>query len=155
MTIYRWKPGANVKIAPDVAGAELERIRTKANGRLTPEGIVASARRPTSPLHPHFEWDDAKAASAHRITQAGYLIRSIEVLDAVEGQKKPIRAFVSVVRDEDRSYVSTAHALSDSDLRRQVVDRAWRDLEAWRERHAELIEFAAVFTAMDQARGAE
>ena len=96
-----------------------------------------------------------KAATASRLDQAGNLIRAIDVvITKDETEAKPIRAFVSVVRDKDRSYTSVQHALSDADLRAQVVAQAWAELEAWRKRHAELVEFAALFAAMDQARAA-
>jgi hypothetical protein len=65
-----------------------------------------------------------------------------------------IRAFVSVKRDEDRSYTSILHALSDDGLRAQVVAQAWADLEAWHKRYAELAEFAKFFVLI-KARGAE
>ncbi|WP_145923468.1 hypothetical protein [Sphingopyxis macrogoltabida] len=152
--VYQWKSGASIKLDPEVAGAVLERLRTTHNGRLTAEAVVTEAQPRTSPLHDAFEWDDRKAGRKWRLEQASHMIRSIEVIRLTPEQSKPIRAFVSVLRDEDRSYTSTAHALSDPELRAQVVSQAWRDLEAWRQRHAELIEFAAVFTAMDQARGA-
>ena len=64
------------------------------------------------------------------------------------------RGFVSVRRDDDRSYTSVAHALSDEELRAQVIADAWRELVAWRQRHAELIEFARIFAEIDQARAA-
>ncbi|ALC12471.1 hypothetical protein [Sphingopyxis sp. 113P3] len=155
--VYSWKPGAHHSpaIEAQVAGEELERIRVRNNGRLENADVVDAARDKKSPLHPAFEWDDKKAASAYRLDQAGYLIRSIDVVitkDATE--PKPIRAFVSVKRDADRSYTSVQHALSDDELRAQVVAAAWAELEAWRKRHAELVELAEIFAAMDQARAA-
>lgn len=155
--VYSWKAGAHH--SPDVevqaAGEELEKIRVKNNGRLENADVVEAARDKRSPLHPAFEWDDRKAATAYRLDQAGNLIRAIDVvITKDETEAKPIRAFVSVVRDKDRSYTSVQHALSDADLRAQVVAQAWAELEAWRKRHAELVEFAALFAAMDQARAA-
>lgn len=152
--VYQWKPNSHIKVDPDVAGAVLERLRTVNNGRLTQAAIVAEAQPKSSPLHDAFEWNDTKAAKQYRLEQASHMIRSIEVVRVVEGQNKPIRAFVNVVRDEDRSYTSVAHALSDRELRQQVIEQAWRELEAWRNRHAELIEFARIFAEIDQARAA-
>lgn len=54
------------------------------NGRLTPEGVVGSARDPASPLHGEFEWDDVKAGHAHRLDQARALIRSIKIVITLE-----------------------------------------------------------------------
>lgn len=153
MMIYQWKHGAHVQIEAQVAGEELERLRSINNGRLTSEMVLAAAQADESPLHEAFEWNDARAALAHRLDQARYLIRSVEVVVERSGaEPTPVRAFVSVERDTDRSYTSTAHALADEELRRQVLDRAWHELEAWRRRHAELTEFARVFSEIDQAR---
>jgi hypothetical protein len=153
--IYQWKTGAHISIDPQAAGEEMERIRVHRNGRLDQEAVVEAARSPDSALHDHFEWDDRKAANSFRLDQAGHLIRCITVeMPKRGGDDVPTRAFVSVVRDGDRSYTSTAHALSDAELRQQVLDTAWRELEAWRQRHAELIELAEVFSVIDQARGA-
>lgn len=153
---YAWRPGSRVSLDATKAGPELESIRRENAGHLTPDAVLERARTSNSSLHDHFEWDDAIAAEAHRIGQAGELIRSI-VIDVTRSNIEPpktIRAFVSVEREGRRSYTSTVHALSDAELRRQVIARAWADLEAWRQRHAELVEFAKVFTAMDETRKA-
>lgn len=153
--IYQWKSGAHIKIDAQKAGEEMESIRTRNNGRLEADHVVHAARDETSPLHPHFEWDDEAAAGKYRNEQAGHLIRCITVeMPKRDGTEAPMRAFVSVVRDEDRSYTSVAHALADPELRRQVLNQAWRELEAWRQRNAELTELAEVFSAIDQARPA-
>jgi len=152
--IYQWKPERRIKIDAQAAGEELERLRTIHNGRLESEMVVAAASDEGSPLHAAFEWDDRIAAGAYRIEQAKYLIRSIEVVMETPGDAKPVRAFVSVVRDEDRSYTSVSHALADPDLRQQVLLNALRELEAWRHRYAELVELANVFAIIDEARTA-
>lgn len=153
--IYQWKDGSHVTIDAQSAGEEMERIRVRQNGRLDQESVLAAARKPKSPLHPHFEWDNEKAAEAYRLDQAGHLIRCITVtVEKPNGGEAPVRAFVNVRREEDRSYTSIQHALSDDELRAQVVATAWAELEAWRRRHAELVEFAAIFATMDQARAA-
>lgn len=154
--IYQWKSEARLKIDPQVAGEELERIRTWDNGRLDAKSVVEVSRDPGAPLHPAFEWDDAKAAEGFRVEQAKYMIRMIVVSPEPEKEEaKPIRAFVSVVRDEDRSYTSVSHAMADPELRRQVLLTALRELEAWRDRYAELVELANVFAVIEEARGAK
>lgn len=155
--VYQWKDnGRRLAIDAQIAGEELERIRTLNNGRLESKAVVDASRDADAPLHSAFEWDDLKAAEAHRVGQAAFMIRHIDVvvLDA-DDEPKPIRAFVSVKRDDDRSYTSVQHALSDEELRNQVIAQAWSELEAWRQRHAELVEFGKVFSAIDQARIAE
>ena len=154
--VYKWKQsGAPGGVDAQVAGEELERIRTWNNGRLDPSNVVEASRDPGAPLHPAFEWDDSKAARAYRIDQASHIIRHIDVvIEKPGGDAHPIRAFVSVKREDDRSYTSVQHALSDAELRAQVLAAAWSELEAWRKRHAELVEFADIFAEIDKARGA-
>lgn len=153
--VYQWRAGAHHKIDAQTAGEELERIRTFNNGRLEAEHVVDAARPADAPLHEAFEWNDAVAAEAWRRDQASTMIRHIAVvMDKPDGEAAAVRAFISVKRDEDRSYTSVQHALSDEQLRSQVLKQAWLELEAWRKRHAELIELAQVFSVIDQARGA-
>ncbi len=151
---YAWRPGSRVSIDADKAGREMEDVRKKNSGALTPDALLERAQSANSAVHAHFEWDDGKAAHQHRLAQAGDLIRSITIDVSTSNVEPPktIRAFVSVERDNVRSYTSTMVAMSDAELRKQVVQKAWADLEAWRNRHAELTEFARIFTAMDASR---
>lgn len=153
---YRWKPNVPsslVKLDAQTVGNELERLEREHQHQLSPDEIVRAASDATSPLHPAFEWDDAKAATRYRVDQARHLVSLIDVVIVREDQTEgAIRAFVSVTRDEGRGYVSTVHALSDEDLRKQVLKRAWQELESWRHRHAELVEFGRLFSAIEEAR---
>lgn len=155
-TVYKWRAHAGVSIPAQVAGEELERIRVSNNGRLAQEDVVAAAKRKTSPLHSAFEWDDKAAAHQHRLSQAGYLIRKLDVVTVAndDEQSKPIRAFVNVTRDDDRSFTSIAHAMSDDELREQVIARARKELEDWQSRYDDLIEFSSVFAAIEQMKAA-
>ena len=77
---YAFRDGygfANVNA--DVAGNELAKL-TKKHGALTPDVVVEDARPEDAALHPVFEWDDFKAAEAHRRQQARTLIRSVQVV---------------------------------------------------------------------------
>lgn len=152
---YVWKPGSRVHVDAQKAGAELERIR-RANGGLTPEAVLDSARSHNAVLHGAFEWDDAKAAEAHRLDQAGHVIRSITV-DVSRSNVEPpktIRAFISVEQRGERHYQSLDVVMSDAELRHQAIVRAWAELVAWRQRHAELVEFAKVFAVIEEAQPA-
>lgn len=151
---YAWRPGSRVSLDPEKAGKEMEDVRRLNGGALTPDALLERARSSNSAVHDHFEWDDGKAAHLHRLGQAGDLIRAITIDVSTSNVEppKPIRAFVSVEREGVRSYTSTVHALSDAQLRKQVIERAWADLEAWRQRHADLTEFGRIFAAMDATK---
>lgn len=151
---YAWRPGSRVSIDAEKAGRELENIRVTNGGELLAPDVVERARSANSALHEHFEWDDATAAEQHRLAQAGELIRSITV-DVSRSNVEPpkhVRAFVSVERESGRSYTSTLHAMGDAELRRQVLEGAWRELLAVRQKYAGLEELARVFAAIDEAR---
>jgi hypothetical protein len=152
--IYKWRDCRGYSVPAQTVGAELERIRDRNAGKLDPDMVVHYAKSSNHPLHPLFEWDDNVAAQAYRVDQARQVIRSIEVVVDEAPRAKPTRAFVSVVQDRSRHYTSVQVAMSDEQLRGQVVAQALVELEAWRKRYAELMELANVFAAIDQARAA-
>lgn len=88
---FQYKPGSRYSVPAEVVGKELETI--KGEGRLTPGAVVDAARPEDSPLHKLFEWDDAKAAEAHRLSQARGLIRCVQV---VVESSEPTPLFVHV-----------------------------------------------------------
>lgn len=152
MVEYSWKPKTSVPVDAQAAGERLEEIRVRHNGRLTPTAVVDDARPQDAVLHPAFEWNDKVAAERFREDQARYMLRSIVIVRPAAPEQeptRPIRAFVSVTRDEDRSYTSIDHAMSDAELREQVVERAWRELLEWKARYQEYRELAEVCAAID------
>jgi hypothetical protein len=154
--IYGWRPGSRVSLDAQKAGEALSRIETAHNGLLEPEMVVEAARSEDSPLHPHFEWDNAVAAEAFRTDQARELIRAVTIdISHSNVEARHIRGFVNVEVGGSQGYVSTPRAMSSAELRRQVIARAWSELEAWRQRHAELTELGRIFSAIDQTRPAK
>jgi len=71
---------------------ELARIHAR-DGRLVPSVVVHEAAPDDAPLHASFEWDDARAATAHRLMQARQLIKDVVVLGA---DGRPQAAYVHV-----------------------------------------------------------
>lgn len=150
---YMWRPGSRVAIDAEIAGRELARIEREV-GEITPASVLERARSSNNALHDHFEWDDGRAAEQHRLSQAGELIRSITIDTSASNLEppKPVRAFVSIQQAGDRSYIATARAMSDSELRKQVLERAWAELEALRRKYHDLKELALIFQAMDKTK---
>lgn len=152
--VYQWKSQmAFASVDPQAVGERLERIRLDKSGELTPEFVLEDAREAKSPLHGCFEWDDGLAAERYRLTQAGDVIRSITVVVSAPNPETPstrTRAFVNVETEAGRHYTSIAHAMSDADLRKQVLHRAFQELQSWRSRYTEYQELAAVFGAIDE-----
>lgn len=153
--IYGWRQGARINIDPQKAGEELAKLQKSKNDLLEPENIVDAARDPKSVLHPHFEWDDSAAAEEYRKGQARELVRSLTIdISRSNLETRPVRAFVNVDVGDERGYVSTVTAMSSQELRKQVLEKAFAELEAWRQRHAELSELARIFAAIDETRPA-
>lgn len=122
---------------PQIIGKALDAIEQERGGRITPKAVVETAKDEANPLHPFFEWDDAKAAEAYRLDQARVIIRSIQVKDE-EGDQHP--AYFSVNEKGGQSYRSYSDVMSSRDLQLAVLRSAKRDLDAWENRYRELVE---------------
>ena len=68
-----------MKASAEVMREALEAIAS-ADGRLTPDGVVAAAKPKDHPLHAEFLWDDKRAGHQYRIEQARALIRRTMVI---------------------------------------------------------------------------
>lgn len=104
-------------------------------GRLTPELVVEEAAAPDHPLHDRFEWDDAKAAHAHRLDQAERLIRRVKITreapDDLPSDVHEVRAY-HTVRD-GTGYHPIARIVEDPvrhELLLRYAEREWRTLFA-------------------------
>lgn len=150
--IYKFRSEARVSgVRAEVAGPALLTIRER-HGTLTPGIVVQEARPPLHPLHRAFEWDNRVAAEEWRKAQARNLIKAIVVIQDDEPEATPIRLFVNIAEEEGQFYETVAAAYADRDMRRRVLERAVRDLEAWQRRYDELSELAEVFEAARRVR---
>lgn len=144
MKTYSWSKGARIKIDPTVAGATFESLAE--HDGLNTAVVVDAAADPTSPLHPHFVWDDAVAGHRYRLEQASYLIRNLRVIDSA-GLDEPVHVFVSVTDpDASHRYVTTVKAMTDVDLRQQVLKQALKDIAAMQRRYHQMMELRAVLS---------
>ena len=151
MTKYKWKRSQQ-GLEANIAGKELERIQKK-NGCLTPDIIVQEASKKKSPIHSFFEWDDTKAAAQYRLTQARYLLRTIEVVYTESEGSDPvrIRAFHSIINTEDeKEYVTLKQAMDNEDYVQQLKDQATKEIKAWKEKYKAIKDFEAIFQAIDE-----
>jgi hypothetical protein len=101
------------KLSPGDVLDELERIRQKHDGQLTPVAVVREAKSPKALLHAAFEWDDTKAAHLHRLNQARGLIRSIII---VRDEESPVPAYLHVTvekEDEPKQYYQHTNVIID------------------------------------------
>lgn len=135
--------------------SELNRIASRNGGVLKPELVVEEARRPSSPLHSRFQWDDSVAAHEYRIFQARNLIRVV-VHVLPNGNEETERVWVSLKQDQQNEgggYRTLVSVLSDADLRKQLLEQAFEDLQYFEEKYSHLQELAEIFKAMKKIRG--
>ncbi len=147
--MYQWRNGSVHRVDAEIAGPALEKMAEQ-YGRLT-AGIVVNESRPEdAPLHAEFDWIDAEAAEKWREHQARNVINSIRVVTESEPAKvTPIYVHVTTPEQKDAEpeprYVRVSDALADQALRREVLTRAIREMDAWERRYRELEELALVF----------
>ena len=131
-------PLKNAKDAnPQRIGEALAEIAAAVDGHLTPHATVKAARDPNSPLHRHFEWDDAAAAEAYRLDQAREIIRLIRIEDDAQENDPP--AFFSISEGKAGvSYRTYGDVLNSVTLQDAVLRAAERDLKAFEDRYTRL-----------------
>lgn len=110
---------------------ELELIdiwQTSPDKKLHPEAVVERAKDPDSPLHSHFEWDDAKAAESHRLNQARQIIQAH--VEYLPGVNKEVRAWSSLPADQATGggYRKTSDVVQRPDWVSQVYEQAARSI---------------------------
>jgi hypothetical protein len=151
----RFQSGAH-KDANEV-GKHLELLKEQFKGELTPNDILEDAKNHNSPLHSYFEWDDGKAAEQHRLQQARGLIRTVVAVYRSDEKESVVRhrAYVHIKEGEASHYRETSHAMSQKKTRDNVLQSAWRELQSWKKRYADLEEFASVAEAIDQIKKPE
>ena len=125
------------KADPQVIGEALEKIRTSHGDRLKPEDVVAAARPKSNPLHKHFEWDDSKAAEAHRANQARAIIRVVRIAARSNVDISP-RAFMSVHDEQGRAYRSAGEIGRTLSMQLDLQKQALRELKGIRNRLRDL-----------------
>jgi len=109
---------------------------------------VAAARSRSSPLHKTLEWDDARAGHQFRLIQARTVIRAVVIVPERK-DSPPVRAFVNLHVDRQDQYVPAVIARENPFLRKQVVDKAKRELASWLRRYGTLDEFESVVKAAE------
>ncbi len=120
------------------------------DGVLQPAVIVDEARPKGSPLHNAFDWDDRKAADAHRMNQARQLIRvAVRVIPAISNS--PVREYVSISnlrKTGTGSYLAVVDVVSDEERYAQALADAIKTLQQLERRFGYLQELAPIWDAL-------
>ena len=151
----RWKerfPSAGLKV--ETVHDEIMRIKAKHGGLVSPDQIVAEAAKKSNPMHKLFTWDDTEAAVKYRLSEAGSLLRAIEIT-YVDLPDQPRRAFEVTTKkragdDVKQTLYSTAEeAASNPDNHSALIAEAVRTLMAWRARFRYLQELSKLIEEID------
>ena len=114
---YEWRDGGSHKVDAEAAVVELNRIKKRNGGTLTPQIVVEASKPKSAVLHAEFEWDDGKAGDAWRTHQARNLIRAPRVVYE-EGKGAPVFVNTRVTNDDrmERAYIAAEDAAKSADL---------------------------------------
>ena len=150
---YEWRV-PKYPVSAETTGQHLEQLYRQ-HGAVTPKILLEDSRPEDAILHPCFEWDNEKAAEKYRIVQARDIIGNliyVAIPEDGEQPQEPVRAFVSVSgQKEGGTFRPVAVALSDTDMRKQVLENAMKDLQDFKRKYAALNELSAVLMAIDEA----
>lgn len=148
--VYNWK--RNMPVKAQKVGEHFEQLENQF-GKVTPKIVLESARKEDSLLHPCFEWNNEVAAEKYRESQAGFMIRNLVV--QVEGMnisedKTCVRAFVNIQTETSSEFLSVRKVLADDELRVQMLARAKKELQFFKDKYSTLEELSEVFEAIEK-----
>lgn len=109
-------------------------------GPVEAEKIVELAKPKSSPIHDIvFDRNARGAAHEYYLQRARHLVRHLVVTQEVDGQSIQTRAFHHVTLSDDgvRGYVAERVVWRNEEMGEQVVKKALRELETWRDRYAQ------------------
>jgi len=114
--------------------------------KVTPEKVLEKAMNEDSELHKCFEWNDTEAANKYRLIQARQIIQMIVVKQ--EDSKKPeVRVFQ--ITTERNTYQPTVLFLQQKDEYQALLERALRELKAFKVRYSTLSELENIFKEIE------
>jgi hypothetical protein len=145
--IYSFKPDEPLRLQgakyadPQKIGEALDAVAKANGGRIEPEAVVEAARDPANHLNKHFEWNDTKAAAAHRLEQARGIIRIVRV-ENEDSESGTCRAFFSITDERGRAYRPARAVISSASMMLALRKRAKAELEAFQTRYKEIKEIS-------------
>ncbi|MCP4709867.1 MAG: hypothetical protein GY869_14690 [Planctomycetes bacterium] len=149
---YEWKRGVAGGLSAETVGKYIDKLDEK-HGGVTPELLLNESRKKKSPLRDCFEWNDTTAAEKYRLHQARHILRAIVVTsENDENATVKVRAFVPVVEDDNHHYTTINRAMSDKELRKQVLTQAVKDLSSWQQKYENLKEFSDVYASIKKVK---
>lgn len=144
-----WAPGRGFAIPAPLVQERIMELRDR-DGLCSPQAFVDSARPEDDPLHEALEWDDFRAAEAHRRWQARTLINSVRIVENGVVSETPAFVHVRIVDEDGASegYVDTAALRTNDEMRVFALMEARRYLQGAKKRYGHLNELSKVWDAI-------
>jgi hypothetical protein len=138
-----------------IYGERLVELQDENNGNIDVDIVVNDAQYTTSPLHDYFTWANDADAVKWRLQQARAMIGSINIIIKVDDHEQEVRAFQHLSfkiseKETKTGYTTTVRALSEPELRLQMIDKALAELNSWRKRYRQYKELGDVFAAIER-----
>jgi len=144
--VYRARAGARLTDeGAQIIGEFCDRLAKK-HRVVTAEVFVEEASSDTR-VSRYLEWDNAKAAHEHRLSQARHLMGSFVV--HVERDEKQVEVRGMQFVGSEGGYVPAGRVFSDADMTKEVVARAKREAVSWFHRYQNVRVFDDIAPVMD------
>lgn len=148
--IYQWRT-FDYPVSAQKAGEHIEELDKK-HGEITPKILVDDARPEDALMHPLYEWNDSVAAEKYRYGQARKIMSelvTVRIANDAPEIKDPIRAFVSVrSQNESASFRPIVAAMSDEETKKQVIENARSELDAFERKYRGLVDIIPILEDM-------
>lgn len=109
-----------------------------------PDDIVNAARNGDSELHKCFTWDDTEAAEKYRKYEARQLMYRLVIKEEEVPEKRPeIRMFYKT--NDNEGYKPTEIVVTHKDEYKQLLERAYAELRAFKAKYSCLKELQEIF----------
>lgn len=147
--VYKWRTYEQ-KVPAQVVGERIEQL-DKEYGEVTAQTLLDDARPEASVLHPLYEWNDTVAAEKYRLSQSGKILSELVAVEVEIPDvpiEEPLRAFASISRkNEAGRYRPIVTIMSDTDMKKQVMDNCRAEIAAVERKYKGLVDFAAILQA--------
>ena len=116
--------------------------------QIPPEAIVEKAKDESTELHKCFTWDNDEAARKYRLIEARNVVRLIVIREAIIPEDRPeIRMFYKTKSGE--GYKPIDIIVRKEDEYKALLERAWKELRAFKAKYAILNELQEIFSLID------
>lgn len=168
---WMWRSGFSYKTSAEIVGKVLTEIEER-EGSVSAESFLDASRDESAETHDMFLWNDAEAAEQYRLGQARCIINQI-TYEVIREEPRVVDVDVEIVNDEPKTFtlhsafvniapkgrakshavfVSTEKALSDEDMRHQVLKNALSEIMMYTNKYRNYEEFARIFLAIDEVK---